>query len=64
MEANVYEKKMITIIPNYSKGRFPADINLDSNIIKLLKQRQDDENYHAKCDLINFLYEKIINTNL
>lgn len=59
MISTVYEPLMKTIIKDYSKGKLPSEIYIDDSIIERLKNRQDDKNFHAKCDLINFIVYKL-----
>lgn len=59
MIASIYEEKMQTIISHYSKEKLPSEIQINKEILLLLKERQEDKNFHAKCDLISFLLKEM-----
>lgn len=59
MISTVYEPLIRTIIKGYSKEKLPSEIHIDVDTIKILKERQNNKNFHAKCDLINFIVDKL-----
>ena len=59
MISTVYEPLIRTIIKGYSKEKLPSEIHIDIDTIKILKERQNNKNFHAKCDLINFIVDKL-----
>jgi hypothetical protein len=59
MIASIYEEKMQTIISNYSKEKLPSEIQINRETMLVLKERQNDKNFHAKCDLISFLLKEM-----
>ncbi len=59
MIASIYEEKMQTIISHYSKEKLPSEIQINRETMLLLKERQNDKNFHAKGDLISFILKKM-----
>ena len=59
MISTVYEPLIRTIIEKYSKEKLSSEIHIDIDTIKILKERQSNKNFHAKCDLINFIVDKL-----
>ena len=50
---------MQTIIEDYSKNKLPAEININIDTLKLLKERQKNRNIYVKCDFIDFILTMI-----
>ena len=59
MSSAVYEPLIRTIIKGYSKEKLPSEIRIDIDTVKILKERQNNKNFHAKYDLINFIVDKL-----
>lgn len=59
MVSTVYEPLIRTIIDGYSKEKLPSEIQIDIDTIRILEERQNNKNFHAKCDLINFIINEL-----
>ena len=59
MKAKIYEEKFREIFPNYQKRILPDEIVIDNSKMKLLYDRQQNSQIKFKCDLIDFIRNKI-----
>lgn len=59
MKAKIYEEKFREIFPNYQKHILPDKIVIDNSKMKLLYDRQQNSQIKFKCDLIDFIRNKI-----
>ena len=59
MKAKTEEEKFREIFPNYQKHILPDEIVIDNSKMKLLYDRQQNSQIKFKCDLIDFIRNKI-----